>query len=139
MVQQCLGERIAESGVGLLVFTVTHMARTRLIRSLTTEIDEVTEGRFALAPLIGEDLAALRGNRHDQRAAFHARAIAEAVAPWPETPTSLAGEGDRSASAVGMGRGRRWRWPHGCARRIICRAGDLERLGDYRVPPVLRP
>ena len=41
--EQCLGERIAESGVGLLVFTVTHMARTRLVRSLTTEvIDEVT-------------------------------------------------------------------------------------------------
>ena len=81
--EQCLGERIAESGVGLLVFTVTHMARTRLVRSLTTEvIDEVTEGqRFTLAPLIGEDLVALRANRHDQRAfAFHARAIAEAVA-----------------------------------------------------------
>ena len=35
---------------------------------------------LTLAPIIGEDLAALRLTRHDQRAfAFHARAIAEAA------------------------------------------------------------
>ena len=53
------------------------------IRSLTTEvIDELTEAqRFTLAPMIGADLVALKTHRHDQRTfAFHARAIAEAVA-----------------------------------------------------------
>ena len=135
----CIGERIAESGVGLLVFTVTHMARTRLIRSLTTElIDEMTEGqRFTLAPLIGEDLAALKTHRLDQRTfAFHARAIAEAVALVAgDSNLAAAGEGgDRSKlllsgwdddedgtglSAVGGGGGGRF--------------VDLDHLGDYDV------
>ncbi|MEM9204165.1 MAG: cobalt chelatase [Actinomycetota bacterium] len=138
--EACVGERIAESGVGLLVFTVTHMARTRLIRSLTTElIDEMTEGqRFTLAPLIGEDLAALRTHRLDQRTfAFHARAIAEAVALVAgDANLAAAGEGsDRSTlllsgwddddedgtgvSAVGGGGGGRF--------------ADLDHLGDYTV------
>ncbi|MEM8707455.1 MAG: cobalt chelatase [Actinomycetota bacterium] len=137
--EACVGERIAESGVGLLVFTVTHMARTRLIRSLTTElIDEMTEGqRFTLAPLIGEDLAALKTHRDDQRTfAFHARAIAEAVALVAgDSNLAAAGEGgDRSKlllsgwdddeegtglAAVGGGGGGRFT--------------DLDHLGDYDV------
>lgn len=96
----CIGERIDESGVGLLVFTVAHMARARLIRSLTTEvIDEMTEGqRFTLAPLIGEDLVALKAHRADQRAfAFHARAIAEAV-------SLVAGDAQLAAGSNAEGR-----------------------------------
>ena len=137
--EQCIGERIAESGVGLLVFTVTHMARTRLVRSLTTEmIDEVTEGqRFTLAPLIGEDLAALRAKRHDQRAfAFHARAIAEAVALVAgDAKLAVAGEGGDRSKLLLSG----WDDPEDGAGQMgvlggsSARAGDLERLGDYQV------
>ena len=137
--EQCIGERIAESGVGLLVFTVTHMARARLLRSLTTElIDAVTEGqRFTLAPLIGEDLVALHDNRHDQRAfALHACAIAEAVARIA---------GDANLAAAGDG-GDRWKlllsgWDDdedgtgsvGALGATAGRAVDLDGIGDYEV------
>lgn len=135
----CLRERIAESVVGLLVFTVTHMARSRLLRPLTTEvIDDLTEAqRFALAPLIGDDLYELRATRNDQRAfAFHARAIAEAVA-------LVAGDADLSAAdRVGDrvrlslsgwdddGDGSEFASVGGAA---TGRFADLDRLGDYHV------
>ena len=115
------------------------MARTRLIRSLTTEmIDELTEGqRFALAPLIGEDLAALRGNRHDQRAfAFHARAIAEAVALVAgDANLAVAGEGgDRSKLLLsGWDEDEDGAGHMGVLGGSSARAGDLDRLGDYQV------
>lgn len=135
----CLAERIAESGVGLLVFTVTHMARGRLLRPLTTEtIDDLTEAqRFTLAPLIGADLAALRATRDDQRAfAFHARAIAEAVALVAgDANLAAAGRDDDRArlllsdwddhddgAGLPVGGG-------GAADRFA----DLDRLGDYHV------
>lgn len=136
----CLRERIAESGVGLLVFTVTHMARGRLLRPLTTEIiDDITEAqRFTLAPLIGEDLYELSNTRHDQQAfAFHARAIAEAVAlvAGDANLAAAGGDGERAklllsgwdddeegtglvAAAGGSDPGR---------------VANLDRLGDYGV------
>ena len=136
--EQCLGERIAESGVGLLV-SVTHMARTRLVRSLTTEvIDEVTEGqRFALAPLIGEDLVALRANRHDQRAfAFPRPGDRRGGCTRGRRRQPRRGRRGRrpfDAAAFGMGRGRRWRRPHGRAGATSARVADLDDLGDYQV------
>ena len=137
--EACVGERIAESGAGLLVFTVTHMARARLLRSLTTEVvDEITEAqRFTLAPLIGADLVALKEHVHDQtRFAFHARAIAEAVAlvagdATLETASSSenraklllsAWDDDEEGSGV----------PAGASASTEASA-DLDRLGDYAV------
>ena len=135
----CLAQRIAESGVGLLVFTVTHMARGRLLRPLTTEIiDDITEAqRFTLAPIIGEDLAALRLTRHDQRAfAFHARAIAEAVA-------LVAGDAGLAASGRDGDRVRlllsEWDDDESGIGMVVGAGGggdrfaDLDRLGDYHV------
>ncbi|MEM9466885.1 MAG: cobalt chelatase [Actinomycetota bacterium] len=135
----CLGQRIDESGVGLLVFTVTHMARARLIRSLTTElVDDLTEGqRFALAPLIGEDLAALKEHRDDQRRfAFHARAIAEAVAliAGDANLAAAGNEGDRSRLLLSG-------WDDdedGSGVSVVggeggARFEDLDHLGDYGV------
>ncbi len=76
-------ERIGESGVGLLVFTITQMARARLGRPINDpHVDDLIETtRGTLAPLVGEALYELPGVIGSQRAfAFHARAIAEAVA-----------------------------------------------------------
>lgn len=135
----CVGERIAESGAGLLVFTVTHMARARLLRSLTTEvIDEITEAqRFTLAPLIGADLVALKEHVGDQtRFAFHARAIAEAVA-------LVAGDAEFETAAVSETRAKlvlsAWDGdeegdgPPAGGSATSDGSADLDRLGDYAV------
>lgn len=134
----CLAARIAESGVGLLIFTVTHMARGRLLRPLTSEIvDDVTEAqRFALAPIVGEDLASLVRTRRDQRAfAFHARAIAEAVALIAgDAAANASPDGDRVRLLLSG-----WDDEAEDAGPTLESAGsggrlsDLERLGDYHV------
>jgi len=135
----CLRERIAESGVGLLVFTVAHMVRGRLLRPLTTEIiDDLTESqRFTLAPLIGEELSGLRATRHDQRAfAFHARAIAEAVALVAGDAALAAADpdGDRARLLLSAWddeeEGSDLAVPGGAGSG---RFADLDHLGDYHV------
>jgi cobaltochelatase CobT len=76
-------DRVTDTGVGILIFTVAHMLRARLIRSMNDPIvdDLIETTRGNLAPLIGGALAELRGVLDDQEAfAFHAREIAEAVA-----------------------------------------------------------
>ena len=76
---------VADSSVGLLLFTVAHMARARLIRAgFHTELEDMTEvTRGNLAPLIGHALGELFGARHDQRAyAEPASEIAQVVADF---------------------------------------------------------
>ena len=136
----CLQARVAESGVGLLVFTVTHMARGRLLRPLTTEIvDDITEAqRFMLAPLIGDDLVELSSNRHDQRAfAFHARAIAEAVALIAGDATLAPGGGDVDRTKLLLSG---WHEDEDGTGLVVTagsgalsRFTDLDLLGDYGV------
>ncbi len=75
--------RVTDTGVGMLILTVAHMLRTRLMRSINDPIvdDLIETTRGNLAPLIGAALAELRAVLDDQEAfAFHAREIAEAVA-----------------------------------------------------------
>ncbi len=92
-------ERITDTGVGILLFTVAHMLRARLIGIQNDEIvdDLIETTRGNLAPLVGAALAALPPVVGDQTAfAFHAREIAEAVAlvagdaaTAPETRSTL--------------------------------------------------
>lgn len=73
---------VAESGVGLLVYTMTHMARARLRLGMTTEeVDSVIEApRARLGRLIGHALKALTETMHDQQAyADPAREIARLI------------------------------------------------------------
>ncbi len=67
---QALHDRIDDSGVGLLVFTVTHMVRARLGHPLQVEgLDEVTEQtRGMLSIHIGGPLRAMRSLTADQQA-----------------------------------------------------------------------
>ncbi len=80
---------VAESGLGLLIYTVTHMARARFGTSVglldnetQIEIEAITEApRAELGPLIGHDLVCLAETRHDQKQyAVHAAAIASDMA-----------------------------------------------------------
>ena len=78
--------RVAETGVGLLVYTITHMMRSRLLRQPTTEaVDEIIEvTRGNLARLVGHAMKQLPGTAHSQiefavPAAEIARLVAEMI------------------------------------------------------------
>ncbi len=74
---------VTETGVGMLIFTITLMVRSRHGHMINDQLlDETIEStRGNLAPLVGAALAELAAVVDDQRAyAFHAREIAEAVA-----------------------------------------------------------
>jgi cobaltochelatase CobT len=95
-VDQAVAEHIADTGVGLLVFTVTHMMRYRLLGRPSSEaVDEVIETtRGNLARLVGHALRELSVNADDQRAfAEPAREIARLVA-------EMAADGDESDAAA---------------------------------------
>ncbi len=79
--------RVAETGVGLLVFTVTHMMRSRLLRATTSAaVDEQIEStRANLARLVGHALARLPATARSQTEfAAPAREIARLVAEMVE-------------------------------------------------------
>lgn len=78
--------RVGETGVGLLVYTITHMMRSRLLRRPTTEaVDEIIEvTRGNLARLVGHAMKELPGTAHSQAefavpAAEIARLVAEMI------------------------------------------------------------
>lgn len=84
--EAAMANRVAETGVGLLVFTITHMLRARLLRRPTGEsVDEAIEvTRGNLSKLVGHALKALPGLVDDQEAfaqpaAEIARLVAEMV------------------------------------------------------------
>ncbi len=81
--QAMQAERAVESGVGLALFCVAHMIRSRLVAPHNDPgVDTLIEStRAELLPLVGPALAALPEAASDQRAyAFGAREIAEATA-----------------------------------------------------------
>ena len=66
---QCRADALTENELGELIYGVTHIVRSRLIKQITDPvIEELLEHiRFTLAPLIGKDLVALKRNLHDQQ------------------------------------------------------------------------
>lgn len=73
---------LTETARGLLLYTVAQVARSRVTaQPVVQETEDLLEAtRFALAPMLGHDFAALRRHRHDQSAyAEHALAIARTV------------------------------------------------------------
>ncbi|MEM7293743.1 MAG: cobalt chelatase, partial [Pseudomonadota bacterium] len=76
------GTGLTENEIGLMVFSITHIVRSRLRNeALDIEIDDLVEGsRFRLAPLVGVELSKLRKARFDQTEfAPLARTIADAI------------------------------------------------------------
>lgn len=84
----CLDARdqhVGESAVGLLVYTVTHIARARLVRiTMDEEVDALTETtRGNIGAIIGGPLRELRGTVTSQADfAVHAVDIAERIAAF---------------------------------------------------------
>jgi len=95
-------ERLTETGVGLLIFTITQMLRARLLRQPTTEqIDDLIETtRGNLAKLVGHALISLPDLVDDQAAfadpaAEIARLLAEMVGDASELKPALEDERTR--------------------------------------------
>lgn len=85
--QNARANGVAESGVGLLVYTLTHMARARLRLGMTDEeVDSIIEmPRARLGRLLGHALQNLPSHMHDQeRFAQDAREIARLVTDLAE-------------------------------------------------------
>jgi cobaltochelatase CobT len=76
------GNGLVENELGLLIYSITQIARSRLSNAMQ---DEEVEGliesvRFRLGPVIGDDLAMLYGARFDQKQfAIYALGISEAI------------------------------------------------------------
>ncbi len=78
---------ITDTALGMLVFTVLHVVRSRLVHPLQNELieDTIESTRANISPIIGTDLAGLRKTVDDQAAyAVHARRLADAIADMVE-------------------------------------------------------
>lgn len=92
--EEARAARIDETGVGLLVYTITHMLRYRLLRIASSEaVDDVIETtRGNLARLVGHALRALPTAADDQEAfAEPAREIARLLSEMAGDATELDG------------------------------------------------
>ncbi|SFA94414.1 cobaltochelatase CobT [Amycolatopsis marina] len=79
---RCIHSGLTETANGLLLYSVAQICRSRVtgqpVPAMAEDVIEAT--RFALAPLLGHELAGLRRHREDQQAyAVHARAVARTV------------------------------------------------------------
>lgn len=84
------GEGVAENELGLLIYSITQIARLRLINEeLEPEVEDIIEStRFKLAPIVGPDLAQLRKVKHDQsKFAELALRIAATIAEFAKMAT----------------------------------------------------
>ena len=76
-------EKLSSTSIGLLLFTVMQMARSRLIAPIHDELieDQIEATRSLISPIIGVALKGLRDSRADQGAYVEpARSIAESIA-----------------------------------------------------------
>lgn len=99
---------LAETSLGLLLYTIAQVGRSRITgEAVVEESEDLIEGtRFGLAASLGPLLPALRATRHDQRRfAEAARAVAElaaervAVLEGPHPSTRRSREARRAGAA----------------------------------------
>ena len=79
----CSREQLSSTAIGMLIYTVLHMVRARLITPIHDELieDQLESTRALISPIIGAALKGLREHRHDQAAyVVPALSIAEAIA-----------------------------------------------------------
>lgn len=78
---QARSDGMAEARLGILVYALTHMARSRLVVGLQNEaVEESIEATwFGLAPMIGTAFGKLKPNRHDQAAYLKAACEVAAI------------------------------------------------------------
>lgn len=85
------GEQLSGTAIGLLVFTVMQMVRSRLISPIHDELveDQIEATRALISPIIGTALKGLRDHRFDQRAYVEpALSMAHAIADMVDDSSS---------------------------------------------------
>lgn len=101
-----IGEGLLENDVGLLVFSVVHVCRSRVLaQPIDEHVNDHTEAtRFGIYDVMGRDLLALRPSIDDQATfAEHAAAIARNVAALAaETSRDDAGRPSPPSSILAM-------------------------------------
>ena len=88
----CSRETITDTALGLLMYTVVHMARSRLVHPLQNELieDTIESTRAKISPFIGTPLRALKSATTDQRTyGASALELSHAIAGLVEDETSL--------------------------------------------------
>lgn len=78
---QVRADGMTEARLGIVIYAITHMARSRLVAGLNNEmVEDLLEATwFGLAPLIGVAFGQLKPNRHDQRAYLAAASEVAAI------------------------------------------------------------
>jgi len=96
-------ERLSSTGIGLLLFTVMHVVRSRLVAPIDDEFieDQIESTRFTLATQIGGDVRAMSQTTNDQEAfAVHALSLASTIAEMVNESTDVATAASTAASAL---------------------------------------
>lgn len=96
-------ERLSSTAIGLLLFTVMHVVRSRLIAPIDDELieDQIEATRFTLATEIGSDVRAMSHTTHDQVAfAVHALSLANTIAGMVSESTETASDATTAAAEL---------------------------------------
>ena len=100
----CAREEVSSTAIGMLLFTVMHMVRSRLVAPIHDELieDRIESTRALISPIIGVALKGLREHRHDQRAYIEpALSMAHAISDMvTESSTEVSADAQRSAAAL---------------------------------------
>ena len=97
------GEQLSSTGIGLLLFTVMHVVRSRLVAPIGDELieDQIESTRFTLATEIGGDVRAMSHTTTDQEAfAHHALSLAMTIAGMVNESTETATDASTAAAAL---------------------------------------
>lgn len=102
--QWCRSEQLSQTAIGLLLFTVMHMVRSRLIAPIHDELieDQIESTRALISPIIGVSLKGLREHRADQRSFVEpALALSGAIAEMvSESSPELTEQTQRAKAAL---------------------------------------
>lgn len=96
-------ERLSSTGIGLLLFTVMHVVRSRLVAPIDDELieDQIESTRFTLATAIGGDVREMSRTTENQEAfAFHALSLAATIAGMVNESSETATEASTAAAAL---------------------------------------
>ena len=96
-------EQLSSTAIGLLLFTVMHVVRSRLVAPIGNELieDQIESTRFTLATEIGADVRAMSHTTHDQEAfAVHARSLATTISEMVNESAETASETATASAAL---------------------------------------
>lgn len=99
----CRGEELTKTAIGLLIFTVMQMVRSRLIAPIHDELveDQIESTRAMISPIIGVALKGLKKHRNDQAAfTVPALSMAEAISDMVTDRSELSAESSETVTAL---------------------------------------